>query len=1064
MALYLNVSNDLLQLAETLSADLRNERLQVFQPHYVVTQTDGMNNWVKLQIANHNKIAANCVFTKPNDLINSIYFLLGGRFPHTLTTSNLTWLIYHILGEKYFNDQYRHIANYYSSDGADRYIKRLALAEKITDLFDQYQVYRPEMIKDWNSKTAAELAESEWQQYLWTRSKQLSGETLPDKTIVSDYIINALLDDESVTKLQKKMTTIYLFGLSVTTNYHLTIFNFLSEIIDIKYYLLNPAPNYYWFEDRTEKQLAVLHRKGFADKEIKSNGNTLLVSWGRIISDTFGLLFQNEALLNAYEQTGLSEPLTDSLLHKLQHDIFNNAPKAERNLILLEDLKDESITINSCYTIPREVEVLYNYLVHLVDKKNELLSPRDVVVMVTDIDAYAPYIKAVFGNAPYHFKFTIADESLSNGDSMINALKSLLAMNKQNCKAEEVLQLLDSTFIRTRFAITDVSLVRKAVDKSGIRFGLDRNKDDDTIYVSWPYGLDRIMYGLCMIGDDEYTISGDSFYPLDISEGSDAFELIRFVHFVQVLIESINERNYDRTIAEWVIYIEKIMQNMICETDTEVDEEYRTILLELEKLNSVSDLVNDKISFEIFAYRFLQTITSVKRTGSFAGGGITFCSLIPMRSIPFRVVALLGLNFDKFPRRENQVSFNLMDRKRMKGDRNVKDNDKHLFLETIVSAQQYLYMSYIGQNVKDNTSLPPSALLDELLDYIESGCVNIENAKELIVHHHPLHSFSNTYSRSSDTFYNYLDDKANRNEVILGTQKLLKSILFDEISLVDFTKFFRHPLKEYYNKVLNIYYESESVLLKDTEIFELDHLQKWNLKQALLHIPKDGEQAFKNMLLKTGGLPLKSMSDIAIMDMEKEVGSVRELFVQCIARQNQHTIQIEISIENSILKGTLNNVYGDKLVYVSYSKHEYKSMLEAYIHYLSARAQSENITLHFISAERQKVYYGVSISQPEAYSQLLEFLQLYKEGFTKILLFHPLLKIEPDGVASLDGEKYKRILKNCFENFNYPCEDPYLLSEYKSGFFDQDNALDIFKSNCEKLIQPLTKLFPEYFN
>ena len=1064
MSLYLNVSNNLSQLAKVLSADLQSERLPVFQPHYIVTQTDGMNNWAKMQIANHNKIAANCVFSKPNDLINSIYYMLGGRFPNTLSTSNLTWLIYHILGEKYFNDQYRHIANYYSTDGPDRDIKRLALAEKITDLFDQYQVYRPEMIKDWNSKTVATSAESEWQQYLWIRSKELSGNSLPDKTIVSDYIISALHDDELVVKLKKKMPTIYLFGLSVTTTFHLTIFNFLSEIIDIKYYLLNPAPNSYWFEDRTDKQLAVLYRKGIVDKEINSNGNPLLISWGRVISDTFGLLFQNETLLNAYEQTGVTEPLPDSLLHKLQHDIFNNAPKTERNPILVEDFKDESITINACYTIPREVEVLYNYLVHLVDKKKELLSPRDIVVMVTDIDAYAPYIKAVFGNAPYHFKFTIADEGLSNGDSMINALQSLLTMNKQNCKAEEVMQLLDSTFIRNRFGITDVSLIRKAVDRAGIRFGLDRNQEDDTIYVSWPYGLDRIMYGVCMSGDDEYSINGDSFYPLDIAEGSDAFELIRFVHFVQVLMNSINERDYERTIAEWVVYLEKIMQNMICETDTEVDEEYTTILLELEKLNSVSDLVNDKISFDIFTYRFLQTITSVKRTGSFAGGGITFCSLIPMRSIPFKVVALLGLNFDKFPRRENQVGFNLMDIKRRKGDRNVKDNDKHLFLETIVSAQQYLYMSYIGRSVKDNTSLPPSALLDELLDYIESGCINIDNAKQLIVHHHPLHSFSNLYARSNDVFYNYLDDKANKNEVMLGTQKQLKLILFDEINLADFVKLFRHPFKEYYNKVLNIYYESESVLLKDTEIFELDHLQKWNLKQALLHIPKDGQITFKDKLLKTGGLPLKGMSDIAIMEMEEEVGSVRELFEQCIAGEDQHSIQIEINIENSMLKGTLHNLYGDKLVYVSYSKHEYKSMLEAYIHYLSARAQSENVTLHFISAHRQEIFQGISISQEEAYSQLVDLLKLYKDGFIKILLFHPSLKIEPDDVASLDDEKYKKILKDCFENFKFPCDDTYLLNEYKNGFFEQDDAVDLFKNNCEKIIVPLTKLFPEYFN
>ena len=97
-----------------------------------------------------------------------------------------------------------------------------------------------------------------------------------------------------------------------------------------------------------------------------------------------------------------------------------------------------------------------------------------------------------------------------------------------------------------------------------------------------------------------------------------------------------------------------------------------------------------KISFEVFRYSFLKRLQVEQKSASFMKGGITFCSMVPMRSIPFKVVAMLGMNFDKFPRKETAISFSLLQHWKP-GDRNVKNNDKHLFLETLLSAQQFLY-------------------------------------------------------------------------------------------------------------------------------------------------------------------------------------------------------------------------------------------------------------------------------------------------------------------------------------------------------------------------------------
>ncbi|HEX8462092.1 MAG TPA: exodeoxyribonuclease V subunit gamma, partial [Segetibacter sp.] len=1026
MSLKLNVSNSLSQLATRLSKDLQLQQGNVFQPQYIVTQTEGMNNWLKLQIATNNGIAANCVFLTPNDVILRAYFFLGGKHPNMLSPQNLTWLLYKILGEQIFLRRFPAIAAYYNNEGIDRDLKRLALAEKTADLFDQYQIYRPDWIEDWNSTSTEVLTGEKWQEYLWLRAKELSQERLPDKTVVGRYIREALKDGENRKKLVDKIPALHVFGLSITTDFHLGLLFEISACIDISFNILNPAPPMYWFEDRSEKQLAILMRKGLVDKNENSTGNTLLTSWGRVIQDTFVMLFKNEELLNSFNDIGVHEPATDTLLHKLQNDIFNSALKADRNLLTIGDVKDKSITISSCFTVAREVEVLYNYFVHLVDQQKEALSPRDIVVMVTDIDAYAPYIKAVFKNAPYKFHFTIADESYSNGDTMVAALTSILKMNRQNFKAEDVIQLLDSGFIRKRFSLSNLNLIRKVVNAANIRFGIEGSKKDDTVYVSWQYGLKRIMYGICMSGSDEYTDnSNTSLYPLDMIEGSESLEIIRFCHFVQVLIHSINERERERTITEWVDYTERLIQNMICEPEEEIDEDYVMLQEQLKNFNVANDLIDEKIDFNIFTHSLLQSVSGAGRSGSFAGGGITFCSLIPLRSIPFKVVALLGLNFDKFPRREQPASFNLMEKdKRRRGDRNVKENDKHLFLETILSAKEYLYLSYIGQSAKDNTPLPPSAMVDELIDYIEDGCDEPEKVKPTLVIKHPLHSFSEKYSKALPGFYNYFDTKQKQAIKTTDESKVVEPFKFEEISLEALISFFKNPFKAYYNKVLDIYYDDhDEVMLSDTEVFQLDTLQRWSIKPQLVSMDEPAIEDLKKRLIKTGGLPLKNMATVAVDALEEDVSKVRALFNECVQGATAEKIEIEVLAGESLLRGSIKNIYGDKLVFVSYSKNESKYLLESYIRYLAIQASGLTYDLYFISANKEAIYAGASITQREAMKKLGQLIHLYKKGHERIISFYPGFKIKPADVDMLDEALLQKAIGDVLHNFSFPCDD-----------------------------------------
>lgn len=1063
MALYLKVSNSLEVLSMGLAQELKASHSRVFEQHLIVTQTEGMNNWLKLQLAEYLGIAANCRFLKPNDLIHQIYFLMDGHYTEMLSGRNLTWLLYKLLGEDAFRETYPAVATYYHNTEPDSDLKRMALAERTADLFDQYQIYRPEMIREWNEQAEDPLAKMDWQQYLWGKAKKVSGNTLPDKTIVGQHILDMLKNPDQQALLADRMNTVHLFGLSIITAYHVQILHELSSFIDVYFHIINPSPELYWFDDKSEKQQARWRLKGRPLLESDVAGNPLLMGWGRVVQDTFGLFFQYDAFINAYDSEGIVMPEPDTLLNKIQHDIFNNANE-HRNRIYPEDIEDGSITINNCYTVAREVEVLYNYLVHLVDRKKETLSPRDIVVMVRDIDAYAPYIKAIFNNAPYKFRYTIADESYADSDNLFNALHAILRLNEENFKAEEVLQLLDSSYIRKRFGINNVPLVRSVVDQANIRFGIHGAKEDETFLVSWKYGIRRIMFGICMSGGEEYGKGDDSFFPLDILEGGDSLEVIRFCHFAEVLITAVEERKRERSISGWVEYIESLLHNMVYEPDEEVDEDYNTLMQQLADYNLLNDYMSDTVTFDVFSHSFLQTLTGTTRTGLFVNGGITFCSLIPMRSIPFRVVAMLGLDYDKFPRREQPIGFNLMEKNKQRGDRNVKDNDKHLFLETVLSARQYLYISYVGQSAKDNSRMPPSALVDELLDYIESGTDEPDKVREKLVTRQPLQGFSRKYLTGDERLYSYLNTTVPERPVTRAG-KVMEPLVLEEVDLDELVRFFKNPFKAYYNKVLGIYYNDEQVLLNETEIFQLDSLQKWNLKNELLQMDATAIANMKIRLVKTGRLPLKNMAYVALQQIESEVQPVRDKYRTCINGAEEASVQVNLDIEGTLLKGTIHNVFNGKLVQVSWSKREDKYLIEAYIRYLAGRAAGVLTGMCFISgASKQEAFEAMPLAQEEALKRLTALMEIFREGFERITPFYPDFDIKPADVAALDFGKFVKKVDKALDKGDDSTVDPYIFREYENGFFSDEATLDTYKTICTHVLLPLAEMIPGYYN
>jgi exodeoxyribonuclease V gamma subunit len=1028
----------------------------------LVTQTEGMNNWLKQALASHLGIAANCSFNKPNDLVSQIYYCLGGQNKPLLSVDVVKWRVFQLLGETDFAKRYPLIANYYV--GHD--VKQIALASKVADLFDQYQMYRPDTISAWNKSTVEESADN-WQQYLWVRIQSLVKHSMLDKTGMIQFIIEALKQPSKQQILQAKLPRIHFFGIAVITPFYVQLFHEWAKYIDIRFYLLNPAPTSYWLEDKSEKEIARIMHKGKqppVSGQYSTVGNSLLQNWGSIIKDSFSILFEDDTFINQYnDDLALEPPAPTSLLKKIQHDIYFNEPADSRNRIETNLLKDGTLTINACFTSVREVEVLYNYLVKLVDEKTDGMSARDIVVMVSDIDHYAPYIRAIFDNAPYYFPYTIADESIVSGNNLFQAIESILQLSTDRFKAEEVLELLESPYIRERFGLKDLPTIRKRVSEANIRFGLYGDAGNETRIMSWEYGLQRLMYGICMSGEPTIQVGNDLLIPMDNSEGAETQELVRFWHFIQILEYTVRQREAPRSINNWVEYLQQLIDNMVFQSGDTEDEDYHQLVTYLEKLTLLDSIGESEIGFDVFRHSFLDILHADTRSQAFSGSGITFCSLIPMRSIPFKVVCMLGMDFDKFPRKETKLSFNLLEKQKRKGDRSVKDNDKHLFLETLLSAKEHFYLSYIGRSAKDGDQIPPSSLVDELISYILDGT----NAEEKIgaqhlITTHPLQGFSQQYFNGSGLVSYLSDDKYLTDEDIPFAEKEPLQISFDEILVKDLLQFFKDPIKWYFNKALGIYYRSEEMLLPDVELFKMDSLGTWKLKKDLLELPDTEFESYFGRQKILGNLPLKNMGRLYFDENVVDIIKKRNRLNNITGGLLPESVLINIPIENGFITGKLHNIYGDKMVASTFSKVYYKHVVEAFISYLLATAQGKKLDFYFIhfSMEKDFMVPMGSFTQQEAMNLILELVIHFKEGFVKPFLFCPSFTVNPFDLFEHEAASFvASVEKMRWNNFERTFEDDYLKKAYEHHYFCEENFEEM-KTNSLFIFETIESAMP----
>jgi len=684
-----------------------------------------------------------------------------------------------------------------------------------------------------------------------------------------------------------------VFGLSALPPQWLPIISALSQYCEVHFLVHNPC-QYYWGDVLSETQQLKLERslisKGVSPQTAASSfleHNTLLASWGRLGRDYLSILVNQDDIkempVDLYEC-----PDGQCALAYIQADILNL--EANKHIV---PAHDDSIRFASCHSHLREVEVLYDYLLRLLDQNPEL-SPKDIIVMMPDVQNFAALIDAVFSRRvsdaygqKQYLPYGISDQMLALDQPIVDVLCGILNLSSLRISATEVLDWLDVEAIRERFKISedDLEQVHSWVDLLNIRWGLSESHRDKHLSMSgsgsgntWMSAFRRLLAGYVhgvdgVIFSQHTEVSAQSYSQQEIQVL--AGKLMRFLDVIETTAELQQGRF---SVDEWLTRLTHFWHVWF---DSQLLSEDILRLMD-QSLSSLHEQVKHagfegKVGFSVVAGVVSANFEKEQVSQRFLAGRINFCTLMPMRSIPFKMVCMLGMNEGQYPRPEQKQSFNLLSVSTPRvGDRSRREDDRYLFLEALCSARSYFYISYCGHDIKDNSERYPSVLVSELQDYCHKYFSLEDGQSDVLTHwthKHRLQPFHLDYYSTTiiDPTCNNLPKSYNDEWLALfdsqvesdpsqggtpdNTAQASAAIKegetiadeqdqFDLFSktepekvydLAQLNKMANHPLRYYYQSVLGITYGGMGSELERSEPFSLSHIDQYKLKSDIAH-------------------------------------------------------------------------------------------------------------------------------------------------------------------------------------------------------------------------------------
>ncbi|MGD8797124.1 MAG: exodeoxyribonuclease V subunit gamma [Desulfobacterales bacterium] len=1016
-------SNKLEILATQLAQQLKKPVSKTLKPEIIVIQSSGMERWISQELARFNGICANIHFPFPNTFLDHIaqQVMPDEEQPSAFEPDVLMFRIMSALPECTIRPGFERLKAYLTDDASR--LRELQISSKLADLYDQYQVFRPEMIIRWEQGENPEHANDHWQAELW-RQLQEGRQNQHRASQQRNLIQRIQAHPESFPDLPHRF---FMFGISYLPRFHLETFAALSEVVETNLYLLNPCQEY-WGDIVSQKQMQRIQRTYAHSAEVATElhleeGNRLLASMGSHGRDFHTVISGFDFQIHENYQ----DPGCTTLLSCIQSDILNlrdrrPIPASTNNQddsmtattyapVLAIKPSDTSIQIHCCHSPMRETEVLHDNLLSMFEADSQL-RPKDIVVMTPDIDAYAPYIQAVFDTVidkRLQIPFSIADRGAREQGRLVDGFSLFLELKDARFSVSRVLRLLEAPGVREKFGLNrrDIEIVERWIRDTRIRWGIDadhRRKlglpavSENT----WHAGIRQLLLGYAM--PENQLRMFDDILPYDAVEGADIHSLGKFLNFCDAVFQYARELIGAKSLRTWSIFFKRLLDEFFQpgeETEREI-KRLRSILDNLGQRQTDADF-DDKLEFEPIRFYLERQLDKLQFSSGFMTGGVTFCAMLPMRSIPFKVVCLMGMNSDAFPRDFQPLSFDQIVQHPRPSDRSRRNDDKYLFLESIISARNTLYISFVGQSIQDNSRMPPSPLVSELLDTIEKGFeLPGQNIREHVLRFHRLQAFSPEYFTRESPLFSYSSENCDA-AAFINNNKTASPLITDTIPLTaaektewhnldidSLCRFFSHPTRFLLEQRLGIYLEQTAVLTEKREDFELDPLDQFHVGQNLLKTRMSGHDldACRAAQMARGYFPHGNVGTLLYNNMSSAVeqfaNRVETLQEKYIAGPSEKHIDID---EFSLLV-RMPKIYEHGLVQYRYANQRAQDLLGLWIYHLALCDNVQtNLPRTSIMLFKNSVWKFDLVDHPRTI--LAELLSAFKAGLEKPLHFFP---------------------------------------------------------------------------
>ncbi|MBL8927343.1 MAG: exodeoxyribonuclease V subunit gamma [Pseudonocardia sp.] len=852
----------------------------------------------------------------------------------------------------------------------ERARSRFAVVAHVTGLFDAYATHRPELLDAWRAGDDADVpADLRWQPALWRALRARIG--VPDRAERLATAIAVLERDPACCALPERLS---LFGPTRLPADHLAVLAALARHRDVHLWLPHPSPALWDRVAPTAVGVPARH----ADPTAELARHPLLAALGRDVRE-LQLRLAGHPAVDTHHPAVDGPPVT--LLQRLHLDVRDDRAPAGDHVLAADD---RSVAVHACHGPHRQVEVLREVVLGLL-AADPTLEPRDVLVACPDVETFAPLVSAAFGLDPegaghpghpgHRLAIRLADRALRQVNPVLDVAGRLLELVDARLTASEVLDLLATSPVRCRFGLDgeDLERLRDLVTRSGVRWGLSAAhrrpyRLDGFPQNTWSAGLDRLMLGVAMDGDSWLGTA----LPLDDVEASDIDRLGRLAEFVDRLGAALADLSGDRPLAAWITGLTAALDALTATTPADAWQagQARAELAEVARTAGVHASVPAAIGVGsgsvtaapavLLGPADVRGVLAERLRGrpgraNFRTGTLTVATMVPMRSVPHRVICLLGLDDGTFPRAGVDDGDDVLARAPRVGERDPRSEDRQLLLDAVCAATEHLVVLYSGADPRTGARRPPAVPLGELLDAVAATAG--PDAPARIVVRHPLQPFDarNFTAAALGVPGPFSFDRVELDGCRAAAAGQAPPPPFlsgplpatppTTVALDDLVTFAEHPVKQFLRQRVGLPIGEAGDAPADALPVALDALQRWAVGDRLLRDRLAGLDLARCRAAewRRGELPPGELGNsllAEVLDDVEELVAASARFVAGVPTAQD----VDVSVagpdlpDGARVVGTVGGVYGDTAVRVEFSKLAAKQRVRAWVRLVALTA------------------------------------------------------------------------------------------------------------------------------